>query len=196
MEGISEVLAQQTRNTTALTPYQGNRPLAADSQLGHLRQLLAQLKQLSGQFPPEILAMLAGLIAEVQAVLAAGGPPVAIGSLIAKLEKIIHILMQLLQELATRNGQIDLLPLLAFLRGLIVQADLRKRAIIAKLIQALRLAIHEGSLKGTDELLMRPFPELSLVDATAANAVSSLQGLIALAQRGDSITREAPGESR
>ena len=184
LDHIGDVLSQQAQQSGGVTRYQGRGPVGADPKLNKLKQLLAQLMQLLNSFPPQIAAMLAGIIADCEAILAAGGPPEAIGAMISKLEKIIQILMQLLEELTLANGQLALDALSAFLNGMAANMDAAQKAALQKLIRSLRRAILTGSLKGMDEASWEDdgFGDGSKpVEPNPQNVLDSLQALLALA---------------
>lgn len=184
LEQIGDVLSQQAQQSSGVTRYLGRGPVGADPKLNKLKQLLAQLKAILAQFPPQIAGMLSGVIADCEAILAAGGPPEAIGAMIAKLEKIIAILMQLLEELTLANGQLALDALTAFLNGMAANMDAAQKAALQKLIRALRRAILAGSLKGLDEASWddEGFGDGSRpVEPNPQNVIESLQALLQLA---------------
>ena len=184
LDRIGDVLSQQAQQSGSVTRYQGHGPVGADPKLNKLKQLLALLKQLMASFPPQIAAMLASIVADCEAILAAGGPPEAIGAMIAKMERIIAILMQLLEELTMADGKLALDTLTAFLGGMAANMDAMQKAALQKLIRARRGAILKGSLKGMDEASWDDdgFGDGSApVEPNPANVIESLQALVQLA---------------
>lgn len=151
MDSIGDVLSQQSKQTAALGRYEGHGPIGPEHKLNKLKQLLAQIRQMLNKLPPQLAAMLGSILAEAEAICAAGGPPEAIAGMIAKLEKLIEILMQLMMELTGSDGTIDPAILMAFLQGLAANLSAAKKEMLAKLLMALRKAATNGSLKGIDE---------------------------------------------
>jgi hypothetical protein len=178
---ILDALAGMSSKTASLGKYEGHGHVAPDKRTNRLRQLIANLKAMLAQFPPEIGAMLGGVISDAEG-LAAGGTAADIGSMIAKLERIIELLMQLMQDLRGSGGQPDFGMLVAFLRGLAANLDAGKKAALAKQLQKLRKAAAAGSLKGVDEVDVGDLSDGSqMVEPTQNNVIDSLQNLIRLA---------------
>jgi hypothetical protein len=181
LERIGDVLSQQTQGTSALGRYQGNGPVSPEALKSRLKQLIAKIKSLLASFPPQIAAMLQSLLADAEALLATGGPSDAIGAMIAKLEKIVAILLELMQELTDAGGQLNLDALIAFLQGMAQNLDAAKKEQIAKLIRQLRRASLTSSIKGLDEA---SWDDEGLTDGSkpvepiAQNVIGSLQALL------------------
>ncbi len=181
LERIGDVLSQQSQGTGAVGRYQGKGPVKPEHDLNRLKQLIAKIRSLLASFPPQIAAMLQGILADAEAILAAGGPPEAIGAMINKLERIVAILLELMAELTTAAGELNLEALIAFLQGMAANVDAAKKEQIAKLIRSLRKAALAGSLKGLDEA---SWDEGGLTDGSqpvepiAQNVIGSLQALL------------------
>jgi len=181
LERIGDVLSQQSQATGAIGKYQGKGPVSPEHNLNRLKQLINKIKSMLANFPPQIAAMLQSVLADAEAILAAGGPPEAVSGMIAKLERIVAILLELMQELTDAFGQLNLDALIAFLQGMAANVDAAKKEQIAKLIRSLRKAAVQGSLKGLDEA---SWDEGGLTDGSAPvepiaqNVIGSLQALL------------------
>lgn len=180
LDRIGDVLSQQAQQTGALNRYQGNSA-AIEQKRNKLKQLIAQMKSILASLPPQIAAMLAGVINEAEALLISGSLD-AIGAMIGKLEKIIAILMELLQELTAASGELNLEALIAFLSGMAANLDAAKKAQLAKLIRMLRRAALKGSLHGLDEASWDEEGGMgdgsAPVEPNTDNVVASLQSLL------------------
>ena len=182
MDKIADALNAQ--GTSALTRYNGNGPVSTDPLKSKLEQLLEALQALLDILPPDIAAMLSGVIADAVALLDGGGSAVDISLMIDRLQQITRqlqeLMMQLQQLQTSGDGQIDPALLQAVMRGLAAQIDGNQRAAVMLALQKLRKLAVGGTLKGIDEVNLGSLDGTSLVEPNLSNVMQSLQKLIGL----------------
>lgn len=185
MDNVADALSAQ-RGTSPLTQYNGNGPVGLDPREKKLQELLAAIESMLANLPPDIAAMLQGVIGDAEALLS-GGSITEIEQMIERLKQIIQTLMQLISQLqSSTGGQQDLSQLQSTLSALGAELDPSARAAITMLMQQLRKLAVGNSLKGVDEVNLGSLDGSSLVDPTQSNVVLSLQQLITMAMGGGS----------
>ncbi len=179
MDNIADVLTAQ-RGTSPLTQYNGNGPVQASPAQLKLQALIAELKSMLADLPPEIAALLMGVLQDAEALLS-GGSLGDIDAMIDRLQQIIRNLIQLLQQMQGPGAPLNYEQLQAILHNLAVQMDGNQRAAVMMVLQQLRKLAVGNSLKGIDEVNLGSLDGSNLIEPSQANVINSLQQLIQLA---------------
>lgn len=179
MDNIADVLTAQ-RGTSPLTQYNGSGPVQASPAQTKLQALIAELKSMLADLPPEIAALLMGVLQDAEALLS-GGSLGDIEAMIDRLQQIIRTLMQLIQQMQGPGATLNYEQLQAILHNLAVQMDGNQRAAVMMVLQQLRKLAVGNSLKGIDEVNLGSLDGSSLIEPSQANVINSLQQLIQLA---------------
>ncbi len=179
MDNIADVLTAQ-RGTSPLTQYNGNGPVQASPAQIKLQALIAELKSMLADLPPEIAALFMGVLQDAEALLS-GGSLGDIEAMVDRIQQILRTLTQLIQQMDGPNAPLNYEQLQAILHNLAVQMDGNQRAAVMMLLQQLRKLAVGNSLKGIDEVNLGSLDGSSLIEPSQANVINSLQQLIQLA---------------